>query len=479
MKPIHLILAAVALASAIAVAPVRGQETISSPAPSSAAPAQASGGATSLDPAVMQQAVKFMTARRYREAFELLEPAASAHPEDKSLAHRAYIAGVGSLVDLFKAKKYAEVVSLGDHVSVLEPDDYQSYFTRARALEELKRTPEAVEQFRKARERSPKEFVARALANACFLQGDYPASAQVFEELVTTGAAKGKDFENLGAALYKAGDVEKALLYLNKALEISPGDTALASTIERLSREHKVQANYATSSNAHFDVLFENTPAQREIKENLLRLLEQAYDVVTADLQFQPEETVQVVIYPSGGDYREASEAPTWSAAVYDGKIRIPTGEVHRSDEALQRILQHEFTHLLVEKMGGRKVPAWLNEGIAQAEEKREAPGARALLRQVLGNKNLRGNFVPLENLHGTFIGMAGDQARLAYAEAYFAVQHMLEVGGMWSITSMLGEFKEGAEPEDALKTTTGYDYAQFQKKWLDGLMADFHLGNR
>ncbi|MBI3891445.1 MAG: tetratricopeptide repeat protein [Candidatus Wallbacteria bacterium] len=416
--------------------------------------------------------------QKFHEAFELLEPAAQARPEDKRLAHQAYLAGLSRLLELYKLKRFDEIVSLGDRVTTLEPDDYQSYFARGRALEELKRPSEAIEMFRRSKEQGSREFVTRALANAYLLMGDFPAAVSQFEEIVTAGKAKERDYENLGVASYKAGDTEKAIQYLGKALELTPGDAALTALLARYTKEHGVQSGYSSASNAHFDVLLENTPAQRDLKEKLLVLLEQAYLEVTNDFGYRPEDTVQVVIYPSGGAYREASDAPTWSAAVYDGKIRIPTGETHVPDEALQRILQHEFTHLIVERLGGHSVPAWMNEGIAQVEEKREVPWAKPLLRRVLGNKNLRGAFAPLSTLEGSFIGLAGDQARLSYAEAFYATKFLLDMSGMWAFTQLLSDLKEGTEPGDALKRATGYDYPDYQKKWVAELMEDFHLGN-
>ncbi|MBI2945568.1 MAG: tetratricopeptide repeat protein [Candidatus Wallbacteria bacterium] len=431
----------------------------------------APGGRTAEGLALLKQ-------RKYREAFDILEPLSQARPHDKRLAKSAYLAGLSHLLELYKQKRYEEILSLGDHVTALDPDDYQSYFARGRALEELKRPAEAVDMFRRSRERGDRDFVSRALANAYLLMGDFPNAVQSFEEIVSAGKGKRRDLENLGVASYKSGDTEKAIHYLGKALELAPGDPAITALLARYTKEHGVQSNYSSASNAHFEVLFENTPAQRDLKEKLMVLLEAAYAEVTGDFGFRPEETVQVVIYPSGGAYREASDAPTWSAAVYDGKIRIPTGETRVPDEALQRILQHEFTHLVVEKLGGRRVPAWMNEGIAQVEEKREVPWAKPLLRRVLGNKNLRSSFAPLSSLEGSFIGLAGEQAKLCYAQAYYATKFILEMGGMWSFTQMLGDIKDGTEPADALKRATGYDYADFQKKWVSELMEDFHLAH-
>ncbi len=417
--------------------------------------------------------------KRFLEAFEILDAAVRDDPQNRALAVKAYTAGLAHLLELYKAKQYQEVLNLVDHVTVLQPNDYQSYFAKGRAQQGLKLHEDAMESFREAKARTQKPFVRRALANSHVLLGNYPEAIESFEEIVSTGKATPRDLGRLGRSYYESGDLEGAIAAMNKALAITPGDTNLIAALNKYSQEYGVQSDYSSDTNVHFTVLFENTPAQRELKEMILRLLENAYDAVTRDLSTYPDSLVQVVIYPSKSVYREASDAPIWSAAVYNGKIRIPARETKISEDQLQRILQHEFTHLLVDQIGGRRVPTWVNEGLAQIEEGREVAWAKPLLRRVLGNRNLRPLFRDLKDLEGSFTSLPKDQARIVYAESYFAMKFMIDMIGMWGVTSMLEDLKEGTPPEDALRRATGYYYERFQDKWVEKLMAEFHLGNR
>ena len=59
----------------------------------------------------------------------------------------------------------------------------------------------------------------------------------------------------------------------------------------------------------------------------------------------------------------------SWSAAGYDGHIRLPIAGTWPQRDELDRILSHDFVHALVATLAGRTVPAWLNEGLATVLE--------------------------------------------------------------------------------------------------------------
>ena len=66
--------------------------------------------------------------------------------------------------------------------------------------------------------------------------------------------------------------------------------------------------------------------------------------------------------------------------AAYDGRIRVPLGGALEQREELDRVLSHEFVHAVVAMLGGRTVPAWVNEGLATVLEPAGSKDAEATL---------------------------------------------------------------------------------------------------
>ena len=65
------------------------------------------------------------------------------------------------------------------------------------------------------------------------------------------------------------------------------------------------------------------------------------------------------------------THAAAWTAALNDGKIRIPTSGIKAVTPEMASVLRHELTHSFVPQITHDRAPTWLNEGIAQLEEGR------------------------------------------------------------------------------------------------------------
>ena len=66
--------------------------------------------------------------------------------------------------------------------------------------------------------------------------------------------------------------------------------------------------------------------------------------------------------------------------AAYDGRIRVPLRTALDEPDELDRVLSHEFVHAVVAMLGGRTVPAWVNEGLATVLEPAGVADAEATL---------------------------------------------------------------------------------------------------
>jgi hypothetical protein len=147
-------------------------------------------------------------------------------------------------------------------------------------------------------------------------------------------------------------------------------------------------------------------------------MLESAYVRVGKTLNAYPTETVTAILYTKE-QFRDITKSPSWAAAAYDGRIRIPVLGALNNPAELDRIVTHEFVHAVIHQMYPR-VPAWLNEGLATYLEPGDHTRLVAWLRTA-------GTMIPLTALDEAFQTADGAQAALAYAESYVGTRVLAE----------------------------------------------------
>ena len=98
----------------------------------------------------------------------------------------------------------------------------------------------------------------------------------------------------------------------------------------------------------------------------------------------------------------------------YDSRIRIPVAGTAKDLQLFERVIIHELSHAIVANIAPHAVPAWLDEGLAQHFEGRDADVAR---RRLLAG----GRFIPLPELERSFGRLGADDARVAYDESLLA----------------------------------------------------------
>ena len=121
------------------------------------------------------------------------------------------------------------------------------------------------------------------------------------------------------------------------------------------------------------------------------------------DLGYSPRNNIAVTLYTQQAFF-DVTQAPSWSGAINDGKLRIPVNGVASITPDLVRVLKHELTHSFVAQMTGNRCPTWLNEGIAQMEEGKSTGSNGHALAQTFS----QGAEIPYNMLEGSFMSFLG-----------------------------------------------------------------------
>ena len=213
----------------------------------------------------------------------------------------------------------------------------------------------------------------------------------------------------LGQIAYAQGDIDLAIKSYERVVKIAPGSRGIYQQLEEWKKEAALHGTFAARPTARFTVMFEG-PEQQAIAARVSAALEAAYVRVGKALNTYPSETVTAILY-TREQFRDITKSPSWAAAAYDGRIRIPVLGALKNPAELDRIVTHEYVHALVQQMFP-KVPGWLNEGLATYMEPGQQSWLVARLRKADG-------MIPLAGLDQAFRTADGDEAALAYAQSY------------------------------------------------------------
>ncbi|PYP82725.1 MAG: hypothetical protein DMG65_25650, partial [Candidatus Angelobacter sp. Gp1-AA117] len=204
------------------------------------------------------------------------------------------------------------------------------------------------------------------------------------------------------------------------------------------------------------------------LRNDILSVLEDHYKTLQRDLGAAPR-NISVSLYTREAFF-DVTQAAKWSAAMNDGKLRIPISGLTAVSPELTRVLHHELTHSFTSYITHDHLPQWLNEGIAQLEEPRSA----AIFGPRLAALYASGRQVPLNQLESTFHSYSQEEASVAYAEALAAVECIRTNHGMANLSQLLQKLGNGEPIESALRTTVHGGYAQLENEIAEYLKRNY-----
>jgi len=164
-----------------------------------------------------------------------------------------------------------------------------------------------------------------------------------------------------------------------------------------------------------------------------------------------------VILYTSQ-TFFDVTQAPSWTGAVNDGKLRIPVQGLTSVTPDLARVLKHELAHSFINQLSAGRCPQWLNEGLAQFLEPKPLSNGARLAELYRAQRE-----IPLNELEGNFMRFSPIEAAVAYEESLAAVQYIDDTYGMSDLQRILQRLGEGSSTEAALRNTVHSDYGELE----------------
>ena len=298
-------------------------------------------------------------------------------------------------------------------------------------------------------------------------ENKYEAALENFDRAAGLDHENWSVFVNLGNLKYQQGKNEDAIIYWNKALALHPDLPQIRDKVNSMEKENKVGENFNRREFARFEVKYEGF-ARQDLAGKVLSILNDAYYKIGSELNYFPAEKVTVIIY-SKSQYGEVTGNPDWlpGQAEGNGMIRLTADDIEKSEERLQDIIYHEYTHVLLYRKIGHRIPRWLEEGLAQYKE--PASGNKLTAEELaLLKKHLnQGDFITLASLDSAWDTNNQETVSLAYYEAKALILYLVDRYSIYQVSAILDKFKTSKDINQALKEALYLDAAQLEQSWL------------
>jgi hypothetical protein len=162
----------------------------------------------------------------------------------------------------------------------------------------------------------------------------------------------------------------------------------------------------------------------------------------------------------AGGDLVVAFAVPEENLMVIDySKMKV-------SPFSLVVTVKHELCHLVVHHyLGGRRIPKWLDEGLAQWASEGIGEIITEHKKSSLNEAVLAGRIIPMRAISDFFPGDR-ESLTLAYDQSESLVTYMIDRYGLEGILDILKSVKEGETWDDAVRSALGVSFLDLEDGW-------------
>ena len=287
--------------------------------------------------------------------------------------------------------------------------------------------------------------------------GSAAQALQLAQRAVRSAPQSADAYTMLGYTQFASDRTKDAIASWKKSLELRP-DAAVQQLLAKAQREQNVESEFNQNESSHFVLHYEGKQTSEYLRGQILSALESDYDDLARDLGNPPRDNILVTLYTEQAFF-DVTNAPTWSGAINDGKLRIPISGLSSLTPELAHVLKHELAHSFITQLSGGRCPPWLHEGIAQLLEPRSLGGNGHALATIFKAQRE----IPINALEGSFMRFSGPEATVAYAESLAAVSYINDSYGMGDIQRILQRISQGSSTEAALRATIHSDYGQLE----------------
>lgn len=299
--------------------------------------------------------------------------------------------------------------------------------------------------------------------------GDAERAAALFDECRVANPTEKVFAENEAEALARgasrlletggAKERADAIAKLKRALELAPSRNDVEARLRQAEKLAESEQGLWTDTSEHFELAYDGERSDLLWSSyQITGELESAYQDLGEHFGRWPVENgrprIRVVLYRRAG-FLDATGIGHWAGGLYDGTIRVPVEELGREKRELARVLRHETVHAFVAEAGGRNVPGWLNEGLAQWLEHKDLGDQQGSIRAA--REGLRGKaLLTLADLKKSLATLKDEETiHRAYQQSLAFVDHLERTYGERVLYELVVGCKSGATVDATFQSRT------------------------
>jgi len=431
--------------------------------------------------------VDALHAKQYDQAISLLKGAVDKKPENKDFRHNLLAAYNSKALHMAEAGKPDDALAAYEQALGLSPDDQILLKNYISALNNLgvsqsneRKFVEAQGYFEKASSvlsRLKDETVRGSIrenysalltlwGTEMMKRNQVSDSKKALAQAIELDAKNGVALVSLGDLAYEANDYAAAAKNYKAAVPHSTENKEyLTNRIQMIEDESKLESRFhhVADDSKRFLVQYVQYNGGTTVSA-VLKMLNEAYDIIGRDLGVYPARAVNVKIYTQE-DFFKVAKLPEWAIGIFDGKMRLRVDEVQSAPALVRDLLFHEYTHAVLAMNVKQEVPAWFHEGIAQLmepqfrENSREQEQVRmALTRHQISFEQLEDSFKEITN-KGT--------AENAYLMSKYFLTHLNRKYGHDKLREWVTTLTKDEPFSDAFKKVYRTDLKTAQENWI------------
>ena len=272
------------------------------------------------------------------------------------------------------------------------------------------------------------------------------------------------------AAYMLLGDIEyfnqkmrQAKQAFRKAAELDPDNQYIQDQLTRVERESRVETRMESEFDRYFIIKIDENLKRKsnlDVKASLATIRR----ALAKDFKYKQKHKIAVIVYDMQTFRSTISHAPSWSGALYDGKMRIPISTRRDNIKIAETSIYHEYTHAVIHAIANGHCPLWVNEGIAEyIEYKYGIPPSIDYLKSAYAQKKIP----PWNALNSAFSQHNTDFVNLGYQQAYSIIFYFVKHYKFRKINTLLKHLSKEIPLDAALKQTYRYKAERLEEKWL------------
>jgi tetratricopeptide (TPR) repeat protein len=279
---------------------------------------------------------------------------------------------------------------------------------------------------------------------------------------------------NLGLLYMQTGEEDKAFKTLKKAHELDDFRADVVNYLKILDKLEK----FLVKETDHFIIKVDGR-YDAVLLDLVADYMEEIYEEICDDFDHQPPGKTIIEFFPVHSEFSVRLAGKGWVGTIgaSTGKVIVMVAPNKKRSPQFgtfnwSTVLRHEYTHSVTLSATDNRIPHWFTESCAVWEQpdRRNYDAVRLLVATTR-----RGKLFPVEELDWGFIRPKRRTDRsLAYAQAEWIMEYIIETRKYPTILAMLKGFRDGLTQKEVfskiLKTTEkqfNKDFAVWAKKQI------------